>query len=186
MTWSLPRLEIVHSITRGWIFILNAILDGEAVAVVVVFVFKGCFSHSPQDVLYFCKIGIEIGRVLFFSIYIAMDEVPIVVSYFPLYRHAYCVIGLVQKHCLAVTKTRDGKVAENLRIQENAELRKEIERLQFELKHSNNLQQEAEQLRIEKAKDAADRAQEAASLAEEKSKLLAEVDNLKGGTGSQR
>ncbi|KAK7342268.1 hypothetical protein VNO80_25214 [Phaseolus coccineus] len=40
--------------------------------------------------------------------------------------------------------------------------------------------QEAEQLRAEKTKEAANRAQEAAILAEEKSKLLAEVNKLKG------
>jgi len=82
--------------------------------------------------------------------------------------------------CLVVTKMRDRRVVEDQRIQENVELRKEIERLQFELKHSNILQQEVERLQAEKAKEAADRAQEAASLAEERNKVLAEVDNLKG------
>jgi len=62
-----------------------------------------------------------------------------------------------------VAKTRDWRAAEDQRIQENVELCKEIERLQYELKHSNGLHQEAERLQAEKTKEAAERAQEAAS-----------------------
>jgi len=82
--------------------------------------------------------------------------------------------------CLVVVKMRARRAAEDQRIQENVELHKEIERLQFELKHLNGLHQEAERLRAEKTKEAADQAQKAASLAEERNKLLAKVDKLKG------
>jgi len=59
---------------------------------------------------------------------------------------------------LVIAKTRDRRVAEDQRIQENMELHKEIERLQSELKHSNGLHKKAKQLRAKKTKEAADRA----------------------------
>jgi len=58
--------------------------------------------------------------------------------------------------CLVVAKMKDRRVAEDQRIQENVKLRKEIEHLQSELKHSNGLHQEAEKLQAEKTKEAAD------------------------------
>jgi len=82
--------------------------------------------------------------------------------------------------CLVVSKTRERRSAEDQKIQENVELHKEIKRLKYELTHSNGLHQEAEHLRAEKTKEAADRVQEATSLAEERNKLLVEVDKLKG------
>jgi len=45
--------------------------------------------------------------------------------------------------CLVIAKTR---TAEDQRVQENVELHKEIDCLQSEIKHSNGLQQEAEQI----------------------------------------
>jgi len=56
--------------------------------------------------------------------------------------------------CLVVTKMRDRRVADDQIIQENAELCKEVEHLQFELKHSNDLHQEAKRLRAKKTKEA--------------------------------
>ena len=82
--------------------------------------------------------------------------------------------------CLVVANKRDRRAAEEQRIQENVELRKEIKHLQSELIHSNGLHQKVGRLRAKKTKEAAHRAQEAASLAEERNKLLAEVDKLKG------
>jgi len=82
--------------------------------------------------------------------------------------------------CLVVAKTRALRATEDQRIQENVELHKEINRLQFELTHSKGLHQEAERLRIEKTKKASNRVQEAASMVKERNKLLAKVDKLKG------
>jgi len=58
--------------------------------------------------------------------------------------------------CLAVTKMKNRRVAEDLKAQENAELHKEIKFLQNELKHSTNLQEEAERLQAENAMEAID------------------------------
>jgi len=55
--------------------------------------------------------------------------------------------------CLVVTKMKSWRVAEDLKAQD--ELHKKIKRLKNKVKLSNNLQQEAERLRAEKAKEAA-------------------------------
>ena len=57
--------------------------------------------------------------------------------------------------CLAISKTRARKGAEDQKVQKNLELRKKMEHLQSELQHSKGLLQEAERLQAEKSKEVA-------------------------------
>jgi len=70
--------------------------------------------------------------------------------------------------CLPLTRKKNRRVAEELKAQENVELRKEVECLQNELKHSKGLQQENERLLADKAKKATKQTQEVARLTEER------------------